>query len=378
MEESILKLISQNRTQEAVGPSAKMLEAVGHADNTLEAVGQSFGILQKVIFLIVACTILFTITFKFNAITFKFNVLVLEEKGIPHVELEKTLDEKGIPHVELEKTLEEKGIPYVELEKTLKEKGIPHVELEKTLPCCCVFFLHMHKAGGTTITYLFRKLKWYPRNGNGNPWRGKGVVNFWEYGKQQFNDFLLKLYATKVQFIAFEWNYFKNVEEIDKSRIRLVTCIRDPYSRFVSNMFAHGANASELLNPLTWMNRDFHLKKGNLWVNFNMPNYYVKMLNGYGDEPHREVSREDLETAKLHLNDFDVVVILEVAESFRLLKKYGIEYDGEIKNVNHKKRVIGMTQEQFRALNELDYEIYEYAKKISLKMLNDLTSRISR
>jgi len=250
-------------------------------------------------------------------------------------------------------------------------KIIPHTGIEKTCPFTCVFFLHMHKAGGTTVTYLFRDFKWYPRNGNGNPWEGRtGVVKFTDYGRKQFADFLLRLNHMKVQFIASEWNYFKHVEEIDISCISLVTCIRDPYARFVSNMFVNGANASELLNPLTWMNRDIQLKRGNLWVNFNKPNYYVKMMNGYGDEPQREVSREDLETAKRNLNDFDVVIILEVAESFRLLKKYGIEYDGEIKNVKNNIKSIGMTQEQFISLNDLDYEFYEYAKTISLSMLN--------
>jgi len=243
-----------------------------------------------------------------------------------------------------------------------------------------LFFLHMHKAGGSTINFLFRNFKKYPTNRNGNPWETqmREIIQFWDYGKEEFNIFLQSLNQMEVKFVAFEWNYFKHIEEIDTSQIRLLTCIRDPYTRFVSTMFANKANRIEILNPVSWMNRNLlwrmnrKAKPHNFWVNYNKPNFYVRMMNGFGDEPRKEVNQEHLETAKRNLDGFDVVIILEIAESFRLLQKYGVKYKGDVINANSKNRTIGMTQEQFKDLNELDYEFYEYARNISMKMLNDL------
>jgi len=237
-----------------------------------------------------------------------------------------------------------------------------------------LFFLHMHKAGGTTINYLFREFNKYPGNINGNPWTpAREIIKFWDYGKKEFHNFFLHLRQMKVEFVGFEWNYFKHIEEIDTSQIRLLTCIRDPYTRFVSSMFAHSV---ERLNPLSWMKRNLKWNKAktkqHFWVNYNKPNFYVKMMNGFGDEPDREVNWEHLETAKRNLDEFDVVIILEIAESFRLMKKYGVKYKGEVNNTSTNNRTIGMTQEQFKDLNELDYVFYEYARNISLRMLNDL------
>jgi len=297
---------------------------------------------------------------------------------LPQIPAEKTVPLKLDRSSHDENTEEKVIIPQIiPIEKTSLLK-LGRITRDKS---GILFFLHIHKGGGTTINHLFRKYRRYPHNINGNPWRvenssSRQLIKFWDYGKNQFEEFLKILNQKKVKFVAFEWNYFKHAEEIDTTRIRLVTCIRDPYSRFVSSMFAHGASKRELLNPVSWMNRDFQwarVKSQHFWVNWNKPNFYVRMMNGYGDEPRREVTREDLGTAKRNLAEFDVVMILEIAESFRLLEKYGIKYQGEAFNVNHHKRNVGMTREQFIELNKLDYEFYEYATNFSLSMLDDLT-----
>jgi len=329
------------------------LEAIGKSDKkALETVGQLHGVCKNmVVYLMIVCT-LFTITFR--------DVWEQERSAFKTRRLHyKNMEEQVITHQMTAKKI----IP-------LKLDGSIHSQTG------IAFFLHMHRSGGTTINYLFREFKKYPENNNGNPWKTqpREIIQFWDYGKEEFNNFLQNLTQMKVKFVAFEWNYFKHFEAIDTSQIRLLTSIRDPYARYVSNMFANNANRKEISNPIWWMNRDLQWNWAypqHFWVSYNKPNYYVRMMNGFGDEPHREVNQEHLETAKRNLDYFDVVIILEIAESFCLLRKFGVKYEGGASYAGSKNRKIGMTQEQFKNLNELDYEFYEYARNISLRMLND-------
>jgi hypothetical protein len=78
--------------------------------------------------------------------------------------------------------------------------------------------------------------KWTP-NINGNPWMDNEIIPFWNYNKKEFDDFKNKLIKHKIEFVAFEWNYFKFFKELDYANVELITCIREPHERFISNMF---------------------------------------------------------------------------------------------------------------------------------------------
>ena len=99
-----------------------------------------------------------------------------------------------------------------------------------------------------------------------------------------------------------------------------------------------------------------------------MPNYYVAMMNGFGNDPKAKITRAHLEIAKKRLLKFDAVTILEVPESFSLLEHYGVQWDSKKKNVNTNKEEFTYTKEEFQKENGLDYEFYEYAKKLSKAM----------
>jgi hypothetical protein len=122
-------------------------------------------------------------------------------------------------------------------------------------------------------------------------------------------------------------------------------------------------------------------ERENKWKCILCSNYYTRMLNGMGDYPKEAiVTRNHLEKAKAVLNTFDVVMILEDSDERNLGKLVGLfgtmneemppipnesnnklKEDGTIYNFLHE--MINPMQELFRAQNQLDIELYEYARK---------------
>jgi len=236
--------------------------------------------------------------------------------------------------------------------------------------------MHFHKAGGTTINALFDKYcKWEP-NKNGNPWLNNNIIPFWNYKKDKFNIFKNILHKKGIEFVAFEWNYFKFFNEIDYKNIELITCIREPYKRFISNMIvdkhinSYNYNNKNIKWPWSESNQTF-------FVNYNKYNYYTKMLNGFGDIPNIELNDTHIEIAKQNLSKFSTIIILDDSETFNLLKKYDkIHTLDQHKNKNMHKNMhensCVIDFEEFKRLNHYDYELYEYAKELSYLQLNVL------
>ena len=111
-----------------------------------------------------------------------------------------------------------------------------------------VFFLHFHKAGGTSVSSAFgRHLRAFPVHVNGNPWQIDDephdlmrLVQFWKYNVTELSLFLDDLERRSVQFVAFEWNFFQfPLTPAILRRVDIVTCFREPYERFRSNLFVN-------------------------------------------------------------------------------------------------------------------------------------------
>ena len=101
-------------------------------------------------------------------------------------------------------------------------------------------------------------------------------------------------------------------------------------------------------------------------VNFNKPNYYVQMLNGLSHVPGTRVNATHLEAAKFRLEHwFAGIFILERPRSFEVLSNWlpGVALDEE--NVNKNKTSIALSKSDFRKDNDLDYQLYQYAIKLS-------------
>lgn len=231
-----------------------------------------------------------------------------------------------------------------------------------------ILFMHFHKSGGSTMNEMFNNFNKYPTNRNGNPWSGNQIIPFWNYNKMQFNNFKKHLNQLNVRFIVSEWNFFKYYEQINFHNIELITCIRDPYKRFVSALSNKGRIFNDMhefeQQNIVWSRE----KKGCVQqfpININKFNYYVKMLNGFGDNHDTEINDSHLEIAKQNLRKFSTIIILDDPNSFSLLKKYGITKQIQKNQTTHKKNNVHF--EEFKKHNLYDYKLYEYAIQLSKK-----------
>eukprot|EP00492_Amphilonche_elongata_P004491 TRINITY_DN4873_c0_g1_i1.p2 TRINITY_DN4873_c0_g1~~TRINITY_DN4873_c0_g1_i1.p2 ORF type:complete len:97 (-),score=12.45 TRINITY_DN4873_c0_g1_i1:348-638(-) len=70
--------------------------------------------------------------------------------------------------------------------------------------------MHMHKAGGTMIDFLFRKKKKAGKQINGNPWVKNEIVEYWRYNRTALETYRQELVSKGVEYIALEWNFLPN------------------------------------------------------------------------------------------------------------------------------------------------------------------------
>ncbi len=238
-----------------------------------------------------------------------------------------------------------------------------------------IFYLHLHKCGGTTINTLFKNYNKHKPNTNGNPWckSNKKIIKFWNYNKNEFNAFKKRLNSQNINFVAFEWNFFKHYNSIDLNNIELVVCIREPYKRYISNMKMDNCHNMTSYNKknVIWR-RDRSVQTFN--VNYNKYNYYVKMLNGFGDKPNIEINRKHLEIAKKNLEKFSTILILENKDTFKLLEKYDIYNIAHNNQGSQSNKKIVSNFEKFKKYNTYDYELYNYAIELSRKKLEQLNA----
>ena len=231
-----------------------------------------------------------------------------------------------------------------------------------------IVFLHFHKSGGSTINNLFDSYIKHKPNKNGNPWKDNQFIKFWEYNKKEFNQFKKYLNNLSVNFICLEWNFFINYNKLNYNGVELITCLREPYERYKSNM-----NFYNKFNYKNYESKNLH-QRCKIKINYNKFNYYVKMLNGLGNTPEAKIDESHFKIARKNLRKlFKTIIILENKESFKLLEKFNIKYDGfnNIKRMNSNKKDIDINRNEFKKLNFFDYKLYNYAKRLSEYQLQE-------
>ena len=138
-----------------------------------------------------------------------------------------------------------------------------------------------------------------------------------------------------------------------------------------------------------------HEDRVKLWGGILYPNYYVRMLNGIGDAPRTNLTRGHLEKAKQVLDSFDSVLVLEDGDEANLAKlqellgnevglvqnrkwasKIAVKIpktsNNELKNDREYKKLrarMDYMKPLFDKMNQLDLELYEYAKSKRLLLL---------
>ena len=234
-----------------------------------------------------------------------------------------------------------------------------------------ILFLHFHKCAGTTINYLFNDFNKYPQNKNGNPFTIKNeIIQYWNYNSLDFENFKNSLIERNIQFISLEWNFFKNYDSINLSNIDLITVLREPYNRYISNMLHYKCYNMKIFEKKKIKHRN------NFLLNYNKFNYYTKMLSGLGNDLDTKITMKHFYDAKKNLEKISTIIILEIPETFNLLKKYNINNIVK-KNITNKKNLKKLIIDQnfFIEQNRFDYLLYNYAIKLSKKQLNNIENK---
>ncbi len=142
-----------------------------------------------------------------------------------------------------------------------------------------VWFQHFHKAAGTSVIELARQNgeRFFPRHENGNPLDDAGQpIPLWRFSPTQLQAFVDDCEARGVSFVATEWGVPHLECLAQDPRVRLVTCLRDPLKRFVSNYYydLYGGHTDA---------RSLETYPGSGPEAFCQHNYYCRMLGADGD-----------------------------------------------------------------------------------------------
>mgnify|MGYP001166630413 FL=1 len=166
-----------------------------------------------------------------------------------------------------------------------------------------IWFQHIHKAAGTLVVNLARANRevLYPNNANGNPLDEEGNrIELWKLNSKELLSFVDKCERLGVTFVATEHGSPDFQTLHDDDRITLLTTLRDPKERAISNFnhayysqHTNGKNLSEFLIEGRFFMSD---------------NHYVRIFSRKEQLPLSRLSSEDLEKALTNLLLFDIVL----------------------------------------------------------------------
>ena len=159
-----------------------------------------------------------------------------------------------------------------------------------------VWFQHLHKAAGT---YVIRRAaangeKFWPNHENGNPVNEGKVISLWDYDSTQLISFIDECQEKGVTFVACEWGGPHYETLANDPRVTLLTCLRDPIKRFISNY-----NYDHYWMWTKAKNYQEYIEEGHL---HSSPEYYTKVFAR---------GEANTELAKSNLSHFDMVIVAE-------------------------------------------------------------------
>ena len=133
-----------------------------------------------------------------------------------------------------------------------------------------VWFQHVHKAAGSTIVNqaVANGETLFPIHENGNPCTEDGeLIPIWDFDEEGVGDFVDECETRGVSFVATEWGAPNYSALCDDPRVFLVTCIREPWSRLISNFnydyYLGYADSSTLTG---YFNEEHRIKMDNLLI----------------------------------------------------------------------------------------------------------------
>ncbi len=180
-----------------------------------------------------------------------------------------------------------------------------------------IWFQHLHKVAGTTIVELaaVNGEKLYHDHINGNPLDENGnLIELWNLNRSGLTKFIDDCEREGITFIATEWGSpdFKTLHE--DPRVILITCIRKPWDRFISNY------QYNLFKGFTKMKDIYKYSNFNDVSSFN---YYTMIFSRRTFEHVRKkgLTNRDLVSAKENLSRFNMIAVLETEGSIDEMTK---------------------------------------------------------
>lgn len=159
-----------------------------------------------------------------------------------------------------------------------------------------VWFQHLHKAAGT---YVIRRAAangevFWKENENGNPVRDGKVIPLWDLSSNQLQSFIDECEENGVTFVACEWGGPDFQTLADDPRVTLLTCIRQPIKRLISNFnYDYYWMWTKVKNYKDYMDQG---------LIHSSPEYYTRMFSR-GDA--------NLQKSRENISLFDLVIIAE-------------------------------------------------------------------
>ncbi|MEM9219985.1 MAG: hypothetical protein AAGD25_37365 [Cyanobacteria bacterium P01_F01_bin.150] len=183
-------------------------------------------------------------------------------------------------------------------------------------PYRLIWFQHFHKAAGTSIVKLAHANEevLYPRNHNGNPLDAEGnEIPLWTFSNTELRQFIDECEELGVTFVANEWEAVDFEYLAQDPRVVLITCLRDPLERFVSNFyFDYWSGYTNHSSFQEYLNSDGC---------FTMFNYYCRILSGHNIQ-RQPMTLGQFQEAKKALSCFHHIVTLGEKDAFQNLQAF--------------------------------------------------------
>lgn len=178
-----------------------------------------------------------------------------------------------------------------------------------------IWFQHFHKAAGTSIVNLAKANQetLYPSHDNGNPLDESGqTIPLWNYTDSELTQFVDRCESMGVTFVANEWEAVNFELLANDPRVVVITCLRDPLKRLLSNFyFDYWSGYTNCDSLEQYLNSDGC---------FTMFNYYSRILSCHNSKT-QSVGAKEFAAAQAELVHFDHLVILEADRTFSKLKE---------------------------------------------------------
>ncbi|NEQ44214.1 MAG: sulfotransferase family 2 domain-containing protein [Leptolyngbya sp. SIOISBB] len=258
------------------------------------------------------------------------------------------------------------------------------------IPYRLIWFQHFHKAAGTSITRLAEANNevLYENHKNGIPVIPAGnkdvVGGFdpWNFSEKELSEFIDNCEKLGITFLANEWGSVNFELLASDPRVVLITCLRNPLKRFLSNFyFDYWHGYDDISKPENFLGAS----------KFSQTDFYCKFLSQSEQSYKERIDEHHFALAKTNLSLFDYVAVLESDNSIDKLRNF-LNWTEELESLQQNKtsrwdrsmirlllnghfdlafRRISHPRRQptpefcdfFMKNNPLDIQLYEFAQK---------------